>query len=988
MRSVVPFLLAAFSLPAQRPPHNGPEPAAPDWQVLTGGTVHTEPGKPPLDGASVVIRAGRIVAVNPDGATPSGARAWDCSGLSIYAAFLDAHVGVDAPVDESRPTDHWSVNVLARRSALGGAGIDGKTADTLRKLGFGAAAIAPNDGVFRGAGAVVTLEVPQDGERRHVVRSDCYQSLGFRSRGDRNDYPRAQMGVIALMRQTLSDADWHRDNGASPKPDLEALTADTTLLFDTTDELEALRATKVAREFGRPALLLGSGTEFRRLDALQACQLPIVVPLAFAAPPRIDSIQARESVTLRQMLTWEHAPTNPRRLIDRGLTVALTTGKLGKRSRFHDRLRKAAKHGLTHDQAHAALTTTPARLLGVDDRLGRIAPGLMANLVVVDGRLGGEKFETRSIWIRGRHHEIETPPRVELAGRWSAALGLGGAQVDALEFETNRKATVLAGDMKVQAKRVRCRERQVDLTFDAEPLGGTGVVTLNAVVDPKRMFGSGVDASGRRFGWSARRTGELAAEAGANKEKSDEEFRARLDVELPVPFGAFGVTELPQKRSLIVRADRIWTSGPNGVVDNGAMLIRDGKIAWVGPASEAPSGIDAALVDASGLQVTPGLIDCHSHTGISRGVNEGTQAVTSEVRVQDVINPDDIGWYRELAGGLTAANQLHGSANPIGGQNSVVKLRWGVDHPDDMRLAGAPGGIKFALGENVKQSNRGNDYRTRYPQTRMGVEALMVDRFSRARDYAESLARGDKARRDLELEALAEILAGTRFVHCHSYRQDEILMLCRIAEQFDFTIGTFQHGLECYKVAEAVRKVARGASIFTDWWAYKFEVFDAIPQNGAILHEVGVTVSFNSDSNELARRMNGEAAKGVKYGGVAPADALKFVTLNPARQLGVEDRIGSLEKGKDADFVIWSGDPLSSMSRCLATYIDGQRYWSDEQDRELRRAVRAERERLFQILLTLDDSEFEDGENNGDDAALEYDNFPGECGCCDAEEAR
>ncbi|MEC7351764.1 MAG: amidohydrolase family protein, partial [Planctomycetota bacterium] len=356
-----------------------------------------------------------------------------------------------------------------------------------------------------------------------------------------------------------------------------------------------------------------------------------------------------------------------------------------------------------------------------------------------------------------------------------------------------------------------------------------------------------------------------------------------------------------------------------------------------------------------GRNVTPGLIDCHSHTGIDGGVNEGGQNNTAEVRIGDVLNPDDINWYRQLAGGLTAANQLHGSANPIGGQNAVVKLRWGAP-VHRMHIEDAKPGIKFALGENVVRPSG------RYPDTRMGVAAFMEDSFRAASEYrdrhedylalpVEQRLATMPPRRDLELEALVEVLEGERLIHCHSYRQDEILMLLRTAERWGFTIGTLQHILEGYKVADAIADHGAGASSFSDWWAYKMEVMDAIPYNGAIMAEAGVLVSFNSDSNELARRMNTEAAKAVRYGGLEPHEALKFVTINPARQLRIDDRTGSIEVGKDADLAIWSGDPLSSFSRCEQTWIDGRRYFDLEEDRATIEEVRKTRSMMLAELV-------------------------------------
>jgi imidazolonepropionase-like amidohydrolase len=340
---------------------------------------------------------------------------------------------------------------------------------------------------------------------------------------------------------------------------------------------------------------------------------------------------------------------------------------------------------------------------------------------------------------------------------------------------------------------------------------------------------------------------------------------------------------------------------------------------------------------------------------VNRGINEGASAVTVEVRVGDVIDATDIGIYRELAGGLTVANVLHGSANPMGGQNQVIKLRWGMG-AEELKFAGAKPGVKFALGENVTRANTQGP-RTRYPGSRMGVPEIMLDTFNRAREYDRAWAEFKAGRtvmpprRDLRLEAASEILRGDRIVHIHSYRADEILAFIRLAEQQHLTVATFQHILEGYKVATEIAKIGAGGSTFSDWWGYKVEVYDAIPYNGALMTAAGVNVSFNSDSDELARRLNTEAAKAVKYGGVAPAEALKFVTINPAKQLRIDDRVGSLEAGKDADFVIWNGSPLSTMSRPNQTWIDGRRFFDRDEDKQLRAAAAAERSALVQKAL-------------------------------------
>ena len=436
---------------------------------------------------------------------------------------------------------------------------------------------------------------------------------------------------------------------------------------------------------------------------------------------------------------------------------------------------------------------------------------------------------------------------------------------------------------------------------------------------------------------------------------ADSESRwAAIPESIPYPMGARGRFKPVAPENVRFEHATLWTADAAGIIEDGCLIVDDGHISYAGPLSSAPPSA-GRVIDASGLHITPGLIDCHSHTGIDGGVNEFNESCTAEVGIGDVVSGDDMNWYRQLAGGLTAANQLHGSANPIGGRNSVVKLRWGLP-ARGFTNTDAPSGIKFALGENVKRSSG------RYPDTRMGVEAFIRDRLAEAQSYAarwdrwraispEAQASLIPPRRDYELETLAEILAGDRLIHCHSYRQDEILALLRTCEDFGITIGTLQHILEGYKVADDIARHGCGASSFSDWWAYKIEVMDAIPWNGAIMHDQGVVVSFNSDDSELATRMNDEAAKAVRYGGLPPEEAIKFVTLNPAIQLHIDDHTGSLTAGKDADFAVWNKDPLDSYSLCMQTWIDGTRYFDREEDALLAERDHAERTRLVELVL-------------------------------------
>jgi imidazolonepropionase-like amidohydrolase len=439
------------------------------------------------------------------------------------------------------------------------------------------------------------------------------------------------------------------------------------------------------------------------------------------------------------------------------------------------------------------------------------------------------------------------------------------------------------------------------------------------------------------------------------------------------PNQAFGRAEPPAQRDVLVRNATIWTQGERGRLEGADLLVRDGLIREIGEDLDAPR--DALVIDAEGRHVTPGLIDEHSHIAISRGVNEGSHPVTSEVRIADVVTGNDVDIYRGLAGGATTAQLLHGSANPIGGQAQVIKVRWGQDG-EGLKMVEAPPSIKFALGENVKQSNWGDDVDNRYPQTRMGVHTLMRGALEAAVAYRERHEAYDdlsrRARRDVapprvdyQLQALAEVVEGERFVHVHSYVASEILAIIALADSMGFTIQTFTHILEGYKVAREMAEHGAGASSFADWWAYKYEVIDAIPYNTCLMMEAGVLTSVNSDSADLIRRLNLEAAKSLTYcDNVTEEQALDLVTINPARQLKIDEYVGSLEPGKHADFVIWDDHPLSVYARVDETWVDGRRYFSRAEDEELRRLAAEEKQALIERVLAGDEAPRDDDERN------------------------
>jgi imidazolonepropionase-like amidohydrolase len=407
-----------------------------------------------------------------------------------------------------------------------------------------------------------------------------------------------------------------------------------------------------------------------------------------------------------------------------------------------------------------------------------------------------------------------------------------------------------------------------------------------------------------------------------------------------------GLALLAAARVLALTGATVLTGGPAGTIEKGTVLVTDGVITAVGPAVAVPAG--ATVVDLAGRFVMPGIIDAHSHTAVEGNVNECTDAVTAEVRIADVLDHRDVNIYRQLAGGVTTANVLHGSCNAIGGQNAVVKYRWGQG-PEGLVFKEAPRGVKFALGENPKRANVRAPGTARWPATRMGVEALIRDTFLRARHYRDEWAAYERRRkagaaglvpprRDLRLELVRDVLDGKVLVHAHCYRSDEILMLISLAEELGFKIRTFQHVLEGYKVATEIARHGAGASTFSDWWAYKMEAWDAVPHNAAVMASHGVRVSLNSDSNELARRLYWEAAKAVKYGGASEEEALKMITLNPAWQLGVDRWVGSIEAGKHADLAVFNTHPFAPDARVEMTLVEGQVMFDRAKDVQARSA--------------------------------------------------
>ena len=473
---------------------------------------------------------------------------------------------------------------------------------------------------------------------------------------------------------------------------------------------------------------------------------------------------------------------------------------------------------------------------------------------------------------------------------------------------------------------------------------------LSGVATGKTWNGRGSDALGNNFTWTA----------DFNKKTEPKTDSVKLKQPLVLgkvtyPFLSYGWEEMPKAETILIKNATVWTGEKEGQLANTDVLVKNGKIVSVG---KNLTDTSAKIIDGTGKYVTAGIIDEHSHIA-SSSTNEGGQSVTSEVRIGDNLNPDDMNIYRQLSGGVTSSHILHGSANTIGGQTQLIKLRWGAND-QDMKFAGADPFIKFALGENVKRSSstQGN---TRFPDTRMGVDQVLMDAFTRAVDYQASLKAAEEnnkkkgatpiiVRRDLELEALVEIMTKKRFITCHSYVQSEINATMKVAEKFGFVVNTFTHILEGYKVADKMKAHGANVSTFSDWWNYKMEVVDAIPYNAYIMQKAGLNVAINSDDAEMARRLNQEAAKSVKYGGLSEMEAWDMVTINPAKMMHIDSKVGSIKVGKDGDLVVWSDNPLSIYARAEKTIVDGIIYFDRDKDAAMRIQNKNEKARLIQKL--------------------------------------
>jgi len=948
-------------------PVNGTWDIRPGQYAFTNATIVVNADQTIANG-TLLIKDRKIEAVGAGVAIPKGYVTIDLKGKHIYPGLIDAYTTYGIPEEPRKEFSRrgsytpvytttkpgaygWNEAIKPEMNAKAIFHADASKTEDLKKNGFGAVQSLIHDGISRGTSVAVTLGDERDNEV--MLNDEAAAHYSFNKGTAATDYPSSLMGSIALIRQTYYDAQWYKTQNEEYNISLAEFnrTQNIPQVFEVSDALGVMRADKIAKEFGKQYIFKTDGDEYRRLDAMKATGGSFIIPVNFPEAYDVEDPMDARKVSYAQLKDWELAPTNPAAMEKAGIRFAITTYGLQNGRDFWPNLRTAIDNGLSEKQALLSLTTIPAQMLGVADKLGSLEKGKLASFIITSDDLFKKDDIIYENWIEGRQYVVTRMNVTDLRGNYTLAsdalpgvsLKIGGTPG---EYEVNLSR---AGADSAKAKGTITRSGDiVSIYFDLKNKP-EGSIRLNGYItdlSPLTFSGNGVMPDGSAIKWSATYASAVKPEPAHPEEKKEIEVGPVI-----YPFAAYGNAQLPVAETVLFKNATVWTNEKEGILQNADVLIENGKIKAVGKNLAAGN---AKVIDATGKHLSPGIVDEHSHIAVSGSVNEGTQAVTAEVRIGDVLNPEDISIYRQLAGGVTTSHILHGSANPIGGQTMLIKHRWGV-LADQLKFQDADGFIKFALGENVKQTNWGIPEGTpnmRFPQTRMGVEQVYMDEFTRAKEYkAARSVKGSNVRRDLELDAIVEILDKKRFITCHSYLQSEINMLMKVGDTMGFKVNTFTHVLEGYKVADKMKARGIAGSTFSDWWAYKMEVSEAIPYNGALMHDMGVLTAFNSDDDEMARRLNQEAGKAVTYGHMSEEEALKLVTLNSAIMLHVDNRVGSIKVGKDADLVLWSADPLSIYAVAEKTFVDGIPYWDIDKDAANQKAMKDDEARIIQKMI-------------------------------------
>jgi imidazolonepropionase-like amidohydrolase len=948
------FLWCGASLLAQDyfPENDGVKAKNNNYHAFTNAKIQVTPNQV-IERGTLLIQNGKVVAVGTSVSLPKNTVVEDLAGKSIYPSFIDAFTsfGVEKPkraqgggrsaqYGPSREGFYWNDHIMPENNAVDKFKYDDKKAKDLRKAGFGVVNAHIEDGIARGTGVLVALnDNGSEGERILEDESGHYFSFS-KSVASRQSYPTSLMGGTALMRQLYHDMKWYEAGNIDTKDrSLEALIENKNLpqIFAAGANGNIVRADKIGDQFGIQYTIVAGGDEYERITSIKSTNATLIVPINFPKAYDVSDPYAASYVNLSDMRHWNLAPSNPKILADNGISFALTTHELESAGDFNDMLMKALKRGLPKEKALEALTTIPAKILGKSNEIGSLQAGRYANFLITSGDIFDKNTTLYENWVQGEKFVLADRNLKDIRGDYDLKVGGNTYQMKVSGKVASPSAEIKQDTLKLKSK-VSYKDNWLNLSFSEDKGDASYIMKALVTNASDNIGGKLILPNGNESTFTAVKTGEF--EDKDNGASNQDEVAQLMQVSYP-NIG-YGYTTKPTSKNWLFKNATVWTGTEK--LENTDVLVKNGKIAKVG---KGLKGGGATEVDATGKHLTAGVIDEHSHIG-GLSINEAGHNSTAEVRMTDVLDPKDINIYRNLGGGVTTFQLLHGSANPIGGQSAIIKLKWGED-AEGLQFPDMPKFIKFALGENVKQSNW-NSY-SRFPQTRMGVEQVFINYFQRAKEYDAKKKSGQPFRVDEELETLAEILNGERFISCHSYVQSEINMMMKVAEKFGFTLNTFTHILEGYKVADKMAKHGAGGSTFSDWWAYKYEVKDAIPYNAAIMASQGVVVAINSDDREMSRRLNQEAGKTMKYGGMSELEAWKTVTLNPAKLLHIDDRVGSIEEGKDADLVLWSDYPMSVYAKAEKTLIEGAVYFDLEKDKAQQQAIKKERAALIQLML-------------------------------------
>ena len=895
LKCINPFIISflilfAHSLYSDKFPFPGEKPSDPGFHAFVGGDIQVSPDLRIKNGI-LLVRDGKVESVAKNLKIPSFYREWNCSGRTIYPGFIDPYLLTGKENPSLLSLGHQQT--LLAQSDLKFFGLP-ESSDPKNESKFGISGVHPEKWLL-------------DSFELKEKKWNEFRKFGFTS---------AHL---------------------APSKGIFRGTGPCILLGDKFEQKEILRD-KVAQVIA--------------FDPVGRQSSPSIYPNSLMGVLSVIRQTFLETIHAREMFAFEK--TNP------------SVKPFYTHDGIHSLLQNLAPDNSSSTWFETGSMSMNAKAIKIAEEFG------LQDITII---LSGDEWRRPDLSISNRHDYIlpinfpsipnlpqeddweqisldqlrawnNAPKLAGIAAEKSRSLSFTTSGCDISEFHKNL--------LKCIANGLSERDALASLTINPANLCGisdfTGTLEKGKMANFFIMEGSSYFVASPQVHstWIEGFPDRFIFSPQLIDEKKTNELPEQIDYNNKFTLKIGGFIKNPQ--TALFKNFHLWTCEKEGILQNHDILVKNGRIEAIGKNLSINPEEKTEIIDGKGKHLTPGIIDCHSHAMILGGVNESTLPSTAMVRIADVINSESINIERQLAGGVTTCNLLHGSANPIGGQNAVIKLRLGGS-PKELLFNEAPAGIKFALGENVKQSNWGDKYTTRFPQSRMGVKTFFANRFNAALAYQEKKIKNNRENKpilkNLELEAILEIIKGKRLIHCHSYRQDEILIFLRTMESFGVRVASLQHVLEGYKVADEIAKHGAGASTFSDWWAYKFEVYDAIPYAGAMMHERGCVVSFNSDSPDHARRLNLEAAKAVKYGRLSEEEALKFVTLNPAIQLGIDSKVGSIKVGKDADFAIWTTNPLDYRSICDQTWIDGKLYHDLKYARKRDKERQSERQFLL-----------------------------------------